>query len=68
MLSLDDGVMWIEDLCSDLSVPRLSKFGLKEEHIPLVVEKAKNSSSMKGKPCPSYRRRAYSYLKAGHLI
>jgi len=45
-----DGVSWIKDLCSFLRVPPLSRFGVKQEHIPDIVEKSENSSSMKSNP------------------
>lgn len=43
-----DAVKWIEILCSKLNVPKLSTYGLKEEDLDVVVEKAAKSSSMKG--------------------
>ncbi|MHC4475267.1 MAG: iron-containing alcohol dehydrogenase [Planctomycetota bacterium] len=45
-----EGVRWIQELCEDLQVPSLVEFGLKEEDFPKVVDKAQNSSSMKGNP------------------
>ncbi|MHC4060219.1 MAG: iron-containing alcohol dehydrogenase [Planctomycetota bacterium] len=45
-----EGVQWVQELCGVLSVPPLGEFGLKEEDFPVVVEKARNSSSMKGNP------------------
>jgi alcohol dehydrogenase class IV len=45
-----DGVGWVQDLCVALEVPPLSDFGLTEDDIQIVVEKAHNSSSMKGNP------------------
>jgi len=47
---LEEALEWLDELCSKLSVPSLSAFGLSEEALPDVVEKAKNSSSMKGNP------------------
>jgi len=47
---LEEALEWLDLLCSELSVPPLSAFGLSEEDVPDVVEKAKNSSSMKGNP------------------
>lgn len=44
------GVQWIKNLCYALNIPPLSEFGLKTGHIPEVVEKSRNSSSMKGNP------------------
>jgi len=45
-----DGVEWVQDLCMELNVPSLSTFGIKEENFPLIVEKSRNASSMKGNP------------------
>jgi alcohol dehydrogenase class IV len=45
-----DGVAAIADLCTALSVPPLSRFGLKETNLPVAVDKARKSSSMKGNP------------------
>ncbi len=45
-----DGVTWIQDLCSRLSVPSLAEFGLTEADFPTGVEKAQRASSMKGNP------------------
>jgi alcohol dehydrogenase class IV len=43
-------IKWIQDLCNELKISKLSKYGLKKEDIPSIIEKAKNSSSMKGNP------------------
>jgi alcohol dehydrogenase class IV len=45
-----EGVSWVHSTCEELSVPPLSAFGLSEEHLPAIAEKALNSSSMKGNP------------------
>ncbi|MCD6393197.1 MAG: iron-containing alcohol dehydrogenase [Planctomycetes bacterium] len=45
-----DAIDWVSRLCLDLQVPSLTEYGLKPELIPLAVEKAKHSSSMKGNP------------------
>jgi alcohol dehydrogenase class IV len=45
-----DGVAWAQYLCRQLKVPPLSTFGISETDIPMVVEKSKNASSMKGNP------------------
>lgn len=45
-----DGVAWVQELCSALSVPGLGESGLKEQDLPTVVAKCKRSSSMKGNP------------------
>ena len=45
-----DAVAWIQDLCAALKTPPLSQYGLTQEDIPLVTEKARKASSMKGNP------------------
>jgi len=44
------GVAWLQQLCAELKVPPMARFGLEEQDFPVVVEKAKKSSSMKGNP------------------
>ena len=46
----EDGIAWIHDLCEILDVPSLSNFGITEDHFPELVDKSKNTSSMKGNP------------------
>jgi len=46
----EDCVAWLQELCADMAVPSLAKFGLKEQDFPTVVAKVKKSSSMKGNP------------------
>lgn len=47
---LSDGLQWINDLSMHMLVPGLEDFGITEADLPSIVEKAKNSSSMKGNP------------------
>ncbi len=46
----ENGIAWIHDLCEILDVPSLSNFGITEDHFPELVDKSKNTSSMKGNP------------------
>ena len=46
----EDGLAWVASMCSELSIPQLSTFGLTVKDMPAVVEKAQRSSSMKGNP------------------
>jgi alcohol dehydrogenase class IV len=46
----DDGVAWVRELCYALDVPSLANYGLREEDLPVVLEKASASSSMQGNP------------------
>ena len=44
------GVEWVRDLVRDLKVPTLGRYGLKEAHVPELVQKASQASSMKANP------------------
>ena len=46
----EDLVVWVQELCSELQVPPLTQFGLREQDFAEVVAKARKSSSMKGNP------------------
>jgi alcohol dehydrogenase class IV len=46
----DDATPWIADLVRDCGIPSLSALGLRLEDFPLLVEKAKVASSMRGNP------------------
>jgi alcohol dehydrogenase class IV len=45
-----DGIQWAKDMVKYLKIPSLSAFGLSVANFPILVEKAKNASSMKGNP------------------
>lgn len=47
-----EGIDWLHSLGSELSIPPLSSFGLKEADLPAIAAKAQNASSMKGNPVP----------------
>lgn len=46
----DEGVAWGAALCRELRTPGLVALGLKDEDIPLIVERAVRASSMRGNP------------------
>jgi len=46
----DDGVLWVAKLVADLHIPKLRIYGVQPEHIPDIVAKAANASSMKANP------------------
>jgi len=48
--TIEEGVEWISSLCENMEIPRLSGLGIKKAHFPAIIEKSKNSSSMKGNP------------------
>jgi alcohol dehydrogenase class IV len=41
---------WLKQLAADLEVPGLRRYGMREENVSALVEKAKVASSMKGNP------------------
>ena len=46
----DAGGEWVTKLVADLQIPRLGTYGIRAEHIPDLVAKAQNASSMKANP------------------
>ncbi|GAB4563685.1 MAG: iron-containing alcohol dehydrogenase [Anaerolineae bacterium] len=50
--TIDAGIVFVEELVEALHIPRLSEFGMTEEHIPDLVERAKQASSMRYNPIP----------------
>jgi alcohol dehydrogenase class IV len=46
----DEGVEYIHSTCSDLSVPRLSSYGISEKNLPVIAAQAQKSGSMRGNP------------------
>lgn len=47
---IKDGVKWISDLAKSMQIPGLAEFGISKDDFPEIIEKAENSSSMKGNP------------------
>jgi alcohol dehydrogenase class IV len=47
---LNDCINYFEELCKKMKIPRLQDLGIEKNDFPQIVEKAKNSSSMKGNP------------------
>jgi alcohol dehydrogenase class IV len=48
--SAHDGVSWVRALSATLAIPPLSSHGVTEADFPTIIEKAAESSSMKGNP------------------
>jgi len=44
------GVLWLEELCEELRIPRLREYGIQRTDFSRVVENAKKASSMKANP------------------
>jgi len=45
-----DGILWAERMVDRFKIPSLSDLGVLDADFPVLVEKAKNASSMKGNP------------------
>jgi alcohol dehydrogenase class IV len=48
--SADQGVRWVRDLVADLRLPTLRNYGVTPSHIPEIVARACEASSMKSNP------------------
>ncbi len=48
--TIEEGLAWIETLCSDLSIPPLRTYGLTTADFPLLIQNAAKASSMQGNP------------------
>jgi alcohol dehydrogenase class IV len=48
----DRGVTWVQELCADLKIPALSRYGITPADVSDLCKKATQSSSMKGNPLP----------------
>lgn len=46
----EQGVIWVNDLVRALRVPALRAYGVKDNHFPMLIDKASAASSMQGNP------------------
>ncbi|HEV3332555.1 MAG TPA: iron-containing alcohol dehydrogenase [Bryobacteraceae bacterium] len=46
----EEGAQWVGQLCRRFEIPPLRTYGVRDEDIPVLIEKAARSSSMKGNP------------------
>jgi len=58
----EDGAIWVKELVKKLQIPSLSDFHLTPASFPELIEKAKNSSSMKGNPVELDDEQLYEIL------
>jgi alcohol dehydrogenase class IV len=59
----DDAIFWAKTLILKLQIPSLSDFGLSTADFPILAEKAKNSSSMKGNPVELNNEQLFTILE-----
>ncbi len=45
-----DGLIWLQSLCLELGLAPLARYGVSEDHVAELVEKARRASSMQGNP------------------
>ncbi|QJB57136.1 iron-containing alcohol dehydrogenase [Pseudodesulfovibrio sp. zrk46] len=60
----EDGADWVEQLCEELVIPRLSDMGVTADHFEELVEMAANASSMKGNPIELTKEELMAILEA----
>jgi alcohol dehydrogenase class IV len=48
--TVEDGIEWLKQLCSDLQIPPLSDYGVRKADIEILVQKSTAASSMKANP------------------
>ena len=49
-VTAEEGAHWVEQLCRRFEIPPLRTYGVRDEDIPDLIDKAARSSSMKGNP------------------
>ena len=57
-----DGVEWAAEICRELSIAALGSYGVSEQDIPVLVEKASQASSMKANPIVLTRAELHEVL------
>ncbi|WP_436605344.1 iron-containing alcohol dehydrogenase [Sorangium sp. So ce1036] len=50
--SAEEGIAWVRELCRDLAIPGLGRYGMSPADVPALVAKARAASSMKANPLP----------------
>ena len=60
----DDGVRWVDELVRELQIPRLSAYGVSEQHVGELAEKAAKASSMKANPIVLTKEELAEILRA----
>lgn len=48
--NIEEGIIWLHELCSALEIPSLSTYGVDPGEIPVICEKSSRASSMRGNP------------------
>lgn len=48
--TVNDGLRWTADVVTELGIPGLNAYGIRQEHVAELVGKAAGASSMKGNP------------------
>ncbi len=46
----EEGIEWLSQICREFSIPALRSYGVHEQDVPVLVEKASQASSTKGNP------------------
>ena len=62
--SAEEGIFWLETICRQMDIPKLSQFGVSEDLISELVPKAKKASSMQGNPIELTARELTEVIKS----
>jgi len=58
----DDAIRWVQQVCTELAIPRLRACGVTEADLPVLIEKGRAASSMKGNPIALTRQELHEIL------
>jgi len=59
----DDGIAWVQELCSALRIPALASYGMTKADFPILIDKSSAASSMKANPIPLTRGEMWEVLE-----
>lgn len=59
----EDGIAWVRELCAEFKVQSLGHYGVTIQHLPELVEKAAQASSMRGNPLPLWAEEMMEILR-----
>ena len=62
----EEGIAWVRALCAELNIPALRHWGISDNDLPGIVEKAAQASSMKANPLPLTSEELLAALTEAH--
>ncbi len=61
---VEDGIEWVRELCAEVRIPALRRWGITREVLPEVVEKAAKASSMQANPLTLTKQELLAVMEA----